>query len=177
MAEPHGTPSGVSFRSYYDELLRFMTAKLGCRDQAADVVQDTYVRVLSLENPQTINNPRAFLYRTAMNLTVDLFRKRQSREARSVAFDVVEQMPSSVPDQETIVESKQRIAFLRQAIAELPPKCRRVFLLHKYLDRSHAEIAAELGISKNMVEKHVIKAMAHCRKRLDKVRPDWPHRT
>jgi DNA-directed RNA polymerase specialized sigma24 family protein len=44
-----------------------------------------------------------------------------------------------------------------------------VFLLHKFEQRSHAEIAAGLGTSKNMVEKHVIKAMAHCRKRMDEV--------
>lgn len=170
MSDQPAVPSVSLFRSYYDELLGFLTAKLGCRDQAADVVQDTYVRILSLENPRAIHNPRAFLYRTALNLTVDLFRKRQVREARSVALEVIEQMPSNIPDQETIVEAKERVALLRLAIAELPPKCRHVFLLHKFMDLSHAEIAGRLGISKNMVEKHVIKAMMHCRKRLDGIK-------
>ena len=46
---------------------------------------------------------------------------------------------------------------------ELHYKCRTVFLLHKFKNLSHAEIAARFGISKNMVEKHIIKAMARCK--------------
>jgi RNA polymerase sigma-70 factor (ECF subfamily) len=42
-------------------------------------------------------------------------------------------------------------------------------MLHKFTGLTHSEIAARLGISKNMVEKHVIKAMTHCRKRLDEL--------
>jgi RNA polymerase sigma-70 factor (ECF subfamily) len=167
MSEHGAVPESSAFRQYYDELLGFLTAKLGCRDQAADVVQDTYVRVLSVESSQAIIHPRAFLYRTALNLTVDLFRVRQRREAGSVELDAVEHLPSDVPDQENVVDAKQRLALLHQAIRELPPKCRHVFLLHKFKELSHGEIAERLGISKNMVEKHVMKALAHCRIRLD----------
>lgn len=155
------------FRRYSNELLSFLTAKLGCREQAADVVQETYVRVLSLKNPYAILQPRAFLYKTALNLTIDTFRRRRLRAERTVELDTVEHMPSQLPNQEAVVESKQRVEILYRAIDELPPKCRHVFLLHKFQSLPHAVIAERLGISKNMVEKHVMKAMAHCRKRLD----------
>jgi RNA polymerase sigma-70 factor (ECF subfamily) len=154
------------FRQYSGELLSFLTAKLGCREQAADVVQETYVRVLSLENPYAILQPRAFLYKTALNLTIDAFRRRRLRAERTVELQTVEHLPSQLPDQEAVVESKQRVEILRRAIDELPPKCRHVFLLHKFQSLPHAVIAERLGISKNMVEKHVMKAMTHCRKRL-----------
>lgn len=169
MHEQNATLVLSLFRQYSGELLSFLTAKLGCREQAADVVQETYMRVLSLENPYAILQPRAFLYKTALNLTIDAFRRQRLRAERTVEFETVEYMPSQLPDQEAVVESKQRVEVLRRAIDELPPKCRHVFLLHKFQSLPHAVIAERLGISKNMVEKHVMKAMAHCRKRLDGV--------
>ena len=169
MHEQNATLVLSLFRQYSGELLSFLTAKMGCREQAADVVQETYVRVLSLENPYAILQPRAFLYKTALNLTIDAFRRRRLRAERTVELQTVEHLPSQLPDQEAVVESKQRVEILRRAIDELPPKCRHVFLLHKFQSLPHAVIAERLGISKNMVEKHVMKAMAHCRKRLDDV--------
>jgi RNA polymerase sigma-70 factor (ECF subfamily) len=70
-------------------------------------------------------------------------------------------------DQERTIAARQQVRMLYRAILELPPKCRQVFLLHKFKERSHAQIAAHLGISKSMVEKHIIKAMTHCRQRLE----------
>ena len=72
--------------------------------------------------------------------------------------------------QDDAVEAKERVQLLQDAIAELPPKCRQVFLLHKFMELSHAEISGRLGISKNMVEKHVMKAMTHCRRRVEDVK-------
>lgn len=166
MHEQNATLVLSLFHQYSGELLSFLTTRLGCREQAADVVQETYVRVLSLENPYAILQPRAFLYKTALNLTIDAFRRQRLRAERTVEFEMVEHLPSQLPDQEAVVESKQRVEILRCAINELPPKCRHVFLLHKFQSLPHAVIAERLGISKNMVEKHVMKAMAHCRKRL-----------
>jgi RNA polymerase sigma factor (sigma-70 family) len=155
------------FQQYYGELLRFLTAKLGCREQAADVVQDTFLRVRGVKDLAAVDQPRAFLYKTALNLTVDLFRRQRIRSERMTELDMTEHLPSTTPRQDDAVEAKERVRLLHEAIAELPPKCRQVFLLHKFMDLPHAEIAARLGISKNMVEKHVMKAMAHCRRRVE----------
>lgn len=155
------------FQQYYGELLRFVTAKLGCRDQAADVVQDTFLRVRAVNDLAGIAQPRAFLYKTALNLMVDLFRRQRVRAEQSTGLDLAEHLQSTAPRQDDAVEAKERVQLLYAAIAELPPRCRQVFLLHKFMDLSHAEIAGRLGISKNMVEKHVMKAMTHCRQRVE----------
>lgn len=152
------------FRQYYGELLRFLTAKLGCREEAADVVQDTFLRLRGVKDLGVVAQPRAFLYKTALNLAVDLSRRQRVRSERAAQLDLPEELPCTAPRQDDAVEAKQRVRLLHEAIAELPPKCRQVFLLHKFMDLPHAEIAARLGISKNMVEKHVMKAMAHCRR-------------
>lgn len=155
------------FRDYYDELLSYLTLKLRSRDRAMDVVQETYLRILSHEQSHPIHQPRAFLYRIALNLTIDLFRKQQRHAEESLDSEEIQRVLTVPADQETAVESREQIRLLYRAISELPPRCREVFLLHKFKERSHAEIAAHLGISKNMVEKHVIKALAHCRRRLE----------
>ena len=155
------------FHQYSGELLRFLTARLGCRDQAADVVQDTFLRVLGVKDLTAVVQPRAFLYKTALNLTVDHFRRQRIRDERTTQMDAIEDFPSATPRQDDAVEAKERVRLLYDAISELPPKCRQVFLLHKFMNFPHAEIAGRLGISKNMVEKHVMKAMAHCRRRVE----------
>jgi RNA polymerase sigma-70 factor (ECF subfamily) len=165
----YSTAEGLwAFRQYYDELLGFLTARLGCREQAADVVQETYVRVLSMANHDAVAQPRAFLYKTALNLTVDLFRKQRLRAEHTVDLEQAHDVPSGAPDQEAILEGKRQLQLLREAVAELPPKCRQVFLMHKFMHVPHHELAERLGISKNMVERHVMKALAHCRDRLQK---------
>lgn len=155
------------FHRYSGELLRFLTAKLGCREQAADIVQDTFLRIRGVKDLETVVQPRAFLYKTALNLTVDLFRRQRIRDEHTTHVDETEEVPSTEPRQDDAVEAKERVGLLYHAISELPPKCRQVFLLHKFMNLSHAEITGRLGISKNMVEKHVMKAMAHCRQRVE----------
>ena len=79
---------------------------------------------------------------------------------------VPEDVPDGVPFPDTVIDYQQRLAILRNAVDELPPRCREVFMLHKFKGLSHAEIASCLSISRNMVEKHSIRGLAHCRDRL-----------
>ncbi|MDN5941644.1 MAG: sigma-70 family RNA polymerase sigma factor [Nitrospira sp.] len=153
------------FREYYDELVRYLTVKLRSRDSAMDVAQETFLRVLTQGSSAPIDRPRAFLYKTAFNLTVDLFRQRQRRAEESLDADHVQSALIAPPEQETVAMAKEQVSLLYDALMELPPRCRQVFLLHKFKERSHAEIAAHLDISISMVEKHIIKATAFCRER------------
>ena len=157
------------FQEWYGSLCRFLTQKLGSKEDARDVAQEAYVRMLCLEHPEEIRHPRAFLYRTASNLAVDSLRREQVRLSHA-GLSIIEQAPSLESSPEAVTDARERLEILRQAIADLPPKCRTVFLLHKFKNLSHTEIAARFGISKNMVEKHIIKAMARCRKRMEKLK-------
>lgn len=157
------------FQEYYDELVRYLTVKLRSRDQALDVAQETFLRVLAHGSSAPIEQPRAFLYKTALNLTIDLFRQRQRRAEESLHADDIQFALTVPPEQETAVAVKEQVRLLHDALMELPPRCRHVFLLHKFKERSHAEIAAHLGISISMVEKHIIKATAFCRERFQDI--------
>lgn len=155
------------YRQYYDELRRFLSSRLRNREDADEIAQESFVRMLALEDGYHVRHPRGFLYRTALNLTVDAFRTSLPRAGQMDDITMAESMPSETPGPESIVYGQQRLGHLKKAIAELPPKCRQAFLMHKFENCSYLEIAVEMDISKNMVEKHIIKAIAHCRRSLD----------
>ncbi|MGC4097125.1 MAG: sigma-70 family RNA polymerase sigma factor [Nitrospira sp.] len=155
------------FLTYYDQLTRLLTKKLGCRDLAADVVQDTYLRVTRVDQEIAISHPKAFVYRTAINLATDVLRRRRLRSVYEVDAVSTEEIASRAPSAETALEAQQQCRLLQEAISTLPTKSRTVFLLHKAEQLSYSEVAIRLNISKSAVEKHMTKALAHCRNYLE----------
>ena len=109
------------------------------------MIQDACVRVLSLPAPQAIRQPRAFFFKTVLNLVIDKLRQPRHRIPHLTEEAVLDSLLASAPSQESIVAARERLTLLQTAIAELPPKCRRVFLLHKFANLTHKEIAARLG--------------------------------
>lgn len=150
---------------YYKELVRFLARTLGDTHAASDVAHDAFVRVLSRDGG-AIEQPRAFLYRTAVNLSVDRFRRDRTRECESLDAPGAEELHAVDPAPEARLGNAQRLALIERALSELPPACRQAFVLRKVDGLSHADIAAQLGLSKAMVEKHIVNAMSHCRTRL-----------
>lgn len=71
---------------YYRELLRFLTAKLRCPHEAADVILEVFARLLALDNPDVIRQPRAFLYRIARNLVLDSPSDRPGNRCTNCSF-------------------------------------------------------------------------------------------
>lgn len=150
------------YQEYGDALRRFIARKLSPGD-ADDLMHDTFMRVLCLVDSYEIRRPRPFLFQIASNLVLDHLRARRTHvDENSGGGDTAQQVTDNITPEQTVY-TRQRLEVLQQAIAELPPRCREVFLLHKFEHESHAAIAAKLGISINMVEKHVIRALAHCR--------------
>ncbi|MEX5586448.1 sigma-70 family RNA polymerase sigma factor [Pseudomonas urmiensis] len=150
---------------YYRELVSFLSARLGNRQAAEDVIHDAYLRVLERNEPEQIENPRAFLYRTAMNLVIDRHRRHLVRKAEPLeVLDLDERWHSPAPSQS--MQLNQRLALMQRALDELSAPCRESFLLRKLDGMSHQQIAEHLGISRSLVEKHIVNAMKHCRVRM-----------
>jgi RNA polymerase sigma-70 factor (ECF subfamily) len=76
-----------------------------------------------------------------------------------------------LPSLEQEAADQQKLAILRGVIDELPPRCRQVFALHNIHGMSYSEIAKDLGISESGVEKHIMKGLQHCRKRMKNLLP------
>ncbi len=153
------------FREHNSALLRFVAAKLGSEQEAKEIAQEAYVRLLSLNHPEAVSYLRAFLFKTAANLAIDRLRARGRRPPTRSITDMELAVFHLSPDRQ--MEGQQTVAILAQAVAELPQKCQRAFLLHRVEGLSRAEIAARLGLGERMVRLHIARALEHLRLRLD----------
>lgn len=158
--------------SHRDELLGFLLNRVSCPDIAADILQDAYFRLTQFESHGKINNPRAFLYKVVGNLAIDHLRKTNREQTRHADEDELLNHADATPSLERQLYSQQQLAHLKQAVSELPPRCREVFILHKFKHHPYSQIMRELGISENTVLKHIVKAMEHCRRRMRELEAD-----
>lgn len=93
-----------AYTGYYRELLSFLTAQLRCPHEAADLVQETFARLLALDNPDVVRQPRAFLYRIARNLAIDSSRKVSVRNRFLIDLSELEEAPSAAPLPDYLLE-------------------------------------------------------------------------
>jgi RNA polymerase sigma-70 factor (ECF subfamily) len=158
-------PRGIF--AYYDELLRTWTGKLSNRHQAEDLAQDSLLRVLELKTPP--EQPRAYLHQIARNIAVDAYRREGGREQTTLDALAEFEAPTGNPEDEA--HAVQLAQAIEAALSELPLKCRQVFIWQRIDGCSQQEIAERLDLSKNMVEKYMIRAMKHLRERLGPLSP------
>lgn len=148
--------------------MRFLTARLGDPAAAEDVLQDLWLRIHATDTGPVANG-RAYLYRAAQNLALDVVRSRQRGAARDAQWAAAHSGPGAepvdlAPNAEAAMLAREEAIALASAIAALPEGAGRAFRLHKLEGMSHADIAARLGISRSGVEKHIAVAMAHLRR-------------
>lgn len=149
------------------ELLHFLTQRVRCASTAADLVQELYIRIVTLTQPEKIRDPRAFLYRTAKNLAIDHLRRKHRSLLRSVPLENALTVAVTTPDAEVAVDAKRRLAAVLKAIDELSPRQRAAFIMFKFEDKTYEEIAQEFQISVKTVEHHLSRAMTYCRERFE----------
>ena len=155
-----------------DELVRFLSARLGQAAIAEDIYQDMFVRLNTAQLPDEIGSPRAFLYRTAFNLANDHRRALSRRVARDGAWlDVATQSSggeaiSDHPDVDQAIDARREMQLMLAALDDLSPKCREVFTLHRLRGLSHRQVAENLGITTKTVEKHMTAALKQLALRL-----------
>lgn len=158
-------PNALSFFLLYQkDLLQFLTYKVRCAETAADLTQETYLRIAQHQKLDGIENIRAYLFRIANNLAIDHLRSR-TRQPQHETELILEDLVCPQPKPETVCADSQQLAFLEQAIYELPEKCRTVFLMCRVEGKSYREISLELGISTRTVESHIRNALAQLQKK------------
>lgn len=162
-------PRSQGFLAYYEELLAVWTRKLGCRDAARDLTHDALVKCLETD-PDRVTQPRAYLHQAARNMAVDNHRRTDGHEW--VSLDTIAGHPSTLGDPLAQVRTGQLSLALEAALAELPLKCRQVFVWQRLEGLTQAEIAQRMGLSKNMVEKYMIRTALHLRERLGAYAPN-----
>jgi RNA polymerase sigma factor (sigma-70 family) len=162
-------PNKINLRLLYEtharELWAFAQRRVG-RDEAEDVVHDTYLRVLQYGDKVELENPRAYLYRVAANVATDRGMALKACNDRTESEFDLDALDSHAPGAETIVGARRSLQRCLAALDELPDVYRHVFLLHRIDGLTQSEIACALDIPKRTVERYVAKALEHCLQRL-----------
>jgi RNA polymerase sigma factor (sigma-70 family) len=152
------------FESHNRALVRFLACRLKSPQEAREVAQEAYVRMLQLDAPDGIGYLRAFLFKTASNLAADRLKSAMRRERidRIGFFDDTECAPSPEP----AVAARQELNRILELVDELPAKCRYAFIMHRSHGHELAEVARLMNLSERMVRLYVERAIVFCQERL-----------
>ena len=127
-----------------------------------DVIQEAYARLLREQAAGRVRHVRAFLFTAARNVALDVFRRRRTAGADAIPQagppDVVEEGP----DAAAVLDQRQELEILTEAVRALPDRCRHVIMLRYLKGCSYKEIAALLDISPETVKTQIATGVRRC---------------
>jgi RNA polymerase sigma factor (sigma-70 family) len=171
----HSAAVSQLFREHNRALVGYLTARLRSEQEAKEVAQEAYLRLLQLHEPGTSSLLRAYLFKTATNLAIDRLRHRRVRqraEERQELFAELAPTCSELDDPAKQLMAREQADRLLGYLRELPPKCQHVLKLHRFEGVPQHEVASRLGFSERMVRRYVTYAMIYCHLRLEGMAPD-----
>lgn len=157
-------PDHATLHALYSEhngwLKNWLRARLGNASDAADLAQDTFVRVLASRNAQPIREPRSYLGAIAHALMVDKFRRKALEQAYlSELACRPERVAESPETRLLILETLVAIDSLLDGLGE---RTRQIFLAVQLEGLNYVRTAERHGVSVTTVKKHLVRAMTHC---------------
>ncbi|WP_093138468.1 RNA polymerase sigma factor [Pseudoxanthomonas sp. GM95] len=149
-------------------VLRGFFVRRGAHEEAEDMVQETYLRLLRAHQSQgeAIANPEAYLFTVALNLA----REQAVRRRRTpLPIEDVEHITSLLADEDSVEDATardQRRTRLQALLGTLPEHTRAVLVMQYRDGLSYKQIAERMGVSSHMVKKHVTRGLSVCRQAL-----------
>lgn len=138
--------------------------KLARPETADDAVQETFLRMMRYRHINDVGEIHALLFRVAGSVVADHYRHvKARRDADHRPLDETE-LTSMIPSPDRILLGQDAFAHVKQAIGTLPPRCRQVFLMHRFEGLSYREIAEHFGTSTRTVENQIAHALVVCRR-------------
>lgn len=153
---------GVNLHWAYGRLLPRLHGDLRCLHRAQDVLHDALLRFALTRSPARAEQPHAYLTTIARNLCIDAghdARRWVSLTPVNEHAGPVVPETAFVPSAEDIASLRQRLGVVQRLLDSLPPRCREVFWQFRIEGHSQQDIARRLGISVNMVQRHIVRAM------------------
>lgn len=163
------------FRTCNRSLVSLLAARLRSVEEAKEVAQEAYVKLLQLDQPGTVSILQAYLFRTACNLALDRMRQRTARarllhEHAAELFEELNSGPQELLEARALADDELRL--LQASLDELPEKCRRTFLLYRLEGLDQQTLASRVGVTERMVRYYISYAMKYCRLRMGGVTPE-----
>jgi len=160
MSEPLSQEFGELFREHHGLVYRTAYGVTGSIEDAEDIAQTIFLQLLRREfSSSFMKNPRGYLYRAAVNLSLTLVRLRARRMATTDIEDVADSMAAQASSQTEEYHRK-----LYEEIAKLPNRAAEMLILRYQHGYSGAEIAKMLGTSRSVVEVTLFRARARLKK-------------
>ena len=144
-------------RAYWGKLLKLVARRTRSRGDAEDLLHTAYIRLEQYRAEHTVENPSAFLVRTATNIAIDVHRHEKLWAPGDISRAV--ERPDDAPLQDAVIEGRARLARVKEGLSRLTPRTRKIFLMHRLQGMKYREIAVHFGISQSAVEKHIAKAI------------------
>jgi RNA polymerase sigma-70 factor (family 1) len=152
------------FRRNYPRLCQRVCRITQDMEAAEDIVQEVFVNFWDSGQLQTITLPEPYLFKAALHKALNYTASQKRRATLGMQYTAQQAISGNNAEQELELAELQQKA--DEAIAALPPVCRKVFLLSRYEEMPHKEIAEFLEISPNTVDNHIKKALSILRKAL-----------
>ncbi len=151
------------FKQWFKPLTAYAYKYLQDIDLAKEIVHQAFLKLWETrETIDTGQNVKSYLYKTVTNLSINYIRDNK----KFVSTEEIYEWNLDPEDFENLAERNELAAALLNAIDQLPPKMREIFILSRYDGLSHKEIAEKLGISTKTVENQIGKALKKLRKTL-----------
>ena len=169
-SRPPSTAVSASALSGVDQrqrraLLRFLTRRTGSPEEAEDILQDAYARILAAVHPGQIDTLDRYLWRAAMNVMTDHGRSRQRRAHLSETL-IVRAEPFA-PSAEVVADAQERLALTGAAVTALPPRCIEAFQLRILQGLPFEEVGHAMHISARMAKIYVARTLRSLKDQLD----------
>lgn len=143
------------------ELRAYLTKRFPSLSDHDDLVQETYSRTVRAWKNGRLTHVKGFLFTAARNIAIDVLRSRGSGH-ECVTDEKIMPLLEEVPDVPEVIDQRERERAMVDAVASLPPQCRRVMIC-RYVDGlSYQEIALRLGLSTQTVKGHLVKGVRDC---------------
>jgi len=147
----------VVFRRFYVPLGRTVNRMLNDPDATEDIVQEVFVKIWHNRDTLQFNHSiKAYLYRAAINAALSYLEKSRKTTTLEATDAVHEPSHSDVEDHFNLKEVESHI---EDALNQLPPACKAIFVLSRYEDMSYRQIAESLQLSPKTIENQMGKAL------------------
>jgi len=160
MPAPDPCALHVLYSEHNGWLKSWLRTRIGNTSDAADLAQDTFVRLLASRDVGKIREPRSYLSTIARALMIDKFRRRALEQAYLEALALRAEPLDISP--ETRLMILETLVAIDTTLDGLGARTRQIFLAVQLEGLSYVAIAERMGVSVTTVKKHVIRAMTHC---------------
>ena len=163
--QPPADSVGALYGAHHGWLQGWLRKKLGSAADAADLAQDTFVRVLAKRQQddaaaQVLKEPRAYLTVIARGLLIDLWRRREIERAWLEAMAGLPEDMAPSPESQAL--AMETLCELDRLLSAMPEKVRRAFLMAQLDGMTYRQIGEALGVSERMIKKYMAQAMLAC---------------